>query len=50
MIYLDEEYNIVENHKSYLKEKDIRCLAKVAIDTFILGIRFAQDLVVVKRT
>jgi ligand-binding sensor domain-containing protein len=50
IIRLDEEYNIIEKHESHLKDKDIKCLAKVADDTFILGIRFSPDLLVFKRS
>ena len=33
-----------------MKDKDIKCLAKVADDTFILGIRFSPDLLLFKRS
>ena len=50
IIALDEEYNIVEKHESFFKDKDIKCIAKVALDTFILCSRWQTDLTVFKRT
>ena len=49
IISLDEEYNIIENHKSYMTDKDIRCMAKVGLNTFIFAMKRTADLFVVKR-